>query len=53
MAPSPARWWCAFGPKKINFRGRAHLEFDNEAQTGTLTGRGTADMRAARIGVKV
>jgi carbon monoxide dehydrogenase subunit G len=43
----------AFGPKKINFRGRASHEFDTVAHTGTLTGRGAADMRAARIGVKV
>jgi carbon monoxide dehydrogenase subunit G len=43
----------AFGPKKINFRGRVSHEFDTVAHTGTLTGRGAADMRAARIGVKV
>jgi carbon monoxide dehydrogenase subunit G len=38
----------AFGPKKINFRGRVTHEFDTVAHTGTLTGRGAADMRAAR-----
>ena len=43
----------AFGPKRINFRGRVTHEFDTAAHTGTLTGRGAADMRAARIGVKV
>jgi carbon monoxide dehydrogenase subunit G len=43
----------AFGPKKINFRGRVTHEFDTAAHTGTLTGRGAADMRAARIGVKI
>jgi uncharacterized protein len=43
----------AFGPKKINFRGRVTHAFDSTAHTGTLTGRGAADMRAARIGVKV
>jgi carbon monoxide dehydrogenase subunit G len=43
----------AFGPKKINFRGRVTHEIDTVAHTGTLTGRGAADMRAARIGVKI
>jgi uncharacterized protein len=43
----------AFGPKKINFRGRVTHEVDAATHTGTLTGRGAADMRAARIGVKV
>ncbi len=43
----------AFGPKKINFRGRVTHEPDPVAHTGTLSGRGAADMRAARIGVKV
>jgi hypothetical protein len=43
----------AFGPKKINFRGRVTHEVDTAAHTGTLSGRGAADMRAARIGVKV
>lgn len=43
----------AFGPKKINFRGRVMHEMDMEGHSGTLTGRGAADMRAARIGVKV
>jgi len=43
----------AFGPKKINFRGRVAHDFDTAAHSGTLSGRGAADMRAARIGVKV
>jgi uncharacterized protein len=43
----------ALGPKKINFKGRVTCGFDFAARTGTLQGRGTADMRAARIGVKV
>ncbi len=43
----------SFGPKKINFKGRVTCEFDFAAKTGALHGRGTADMRAARIGVKV
>ena len=42
-----------FGPKKINFKGRATCEFDDQALTGLVHGRGTADMRSARIGVKV
>ena len=43
----------SFGPKKINFKGKATCEFDEQALTGSVHGRGTADMRAARIGVKV
>lgn len=43
----------SFGPKKINFRGRVSHEMDMAGHSGTLTGRGAADMRAARIGVKV
>ena len=43
----------SFGPKKINFRGRVMHEMDLAGHSGTLTGRGAADMRAARIGVKV
>jgi carbon monoxide dehydrogenase subunit G len=43
----------SFGPKKINFRGRVTHEMDMIDHSGTLTGRGAADMRAARIGVKV
>lgn len=43
----------SFGPKKINFRGRVMHDMDLAAHSGTLTGRGAADMRAARIGVKV
>ena len=49
----PGAMVVAFGPKKINFKGRVTCEFDCAAHTGTLHGRGTADMRAARIGVKV
>ena len=49
----PGAMVVAFGPKKINFKGRVTCEFDFAAKTGTLHGRGTADMRAARIGVKL
>jgi uncharacterized protein len=43
----------AFGPKKIRFRGRLTAETDLSALTGSLRGRGAADMRAARIEVRV
>jgi len=49
----PGAMVVSFGPKKINFKGRATCAFDLAAHTGELHGRGTADMRAARIGVKV
>jgi uncharacterized protein len=49
----PGAMVVAFGPKKINFKGRATCEFDDQALTGLVHGRGTADMRSARIGVKV
>jgi uncharacterized protein len=43
----------AFGPKKIRFRGRVTVETDLAAHTGSLRGRGAADMRAARIEVRI
>src|SRR5882724_3067622 len=43
----------AFGPKKIKFKGRVAVETDFAALTGSLRGRGAADMRAARIGVSI
>jgi len=49
----PGGMVVSFGPKKLRFNGRATTDFDYEALTGTVVGRGTADMRAARIGVKV
>ena len=49
----PGAMVVSFGPKKVNFKGRATCEFDNDALTGSVHGRGAADMRAARIGVKV
>ncbi len=49
----PGAMVVSFGPKKINFKGRVSCEFDQEAHTGKLQGRGNADMRAARIGVKL
>ena len=49
----PGAMVVSFGPKKINFKGRATCNFDFAAHTGEVHGRGTANMRAARIGVKV
>src|ERR1700688_1678842 len=49
----PGAMVVAFGPKKVNFKGRVTTAFDFEALTGSLHGRGSADMRAARIGVEV
>src|SRR5262245_9882978 len=49
----PGAMVVSFGPKKINFKGRATCEFDEQALTGSVHGRGAADLRAARIGVKV
>ena len=49
----PGAMVVSFGPKKINFKGRVTPSFDFDALTGSLQGRGAADMRAARIGVKV
>ena len=43
----------SFGPKKIRFRGRVAVETDLAAHTGSLRGRGAADMRAARIEVRI
>src|SRR5690348_10147609 len=43
----------AFGPKKIRFRGRVTVETDRAAHTGSLRGRGAADMRAARIELRI
>lgn len=49
----PGAMVVSFGPKKISFKGRVTCEFDFATRTGALHGRGAADMRAARIGVKV
>jgi carbon monoxide dehydrogenase subunit G len=49
----PGAMVVTFGPKKINFKGKVTTTFDFEGLTGSLHGRGAADMRAARIGVKV
>jgi len=49
----PGMMVVAFGPKKINFKGRVTTTFDFDGLNGSLHGRGAADMRAARIGVKV
>jgi uncharacterized protein len=49
----PGAMVVSFGPKRINFKGKATTDFDFAALTGSVHGRGTADMRSARIGVKV
>jgi uncharacterized protein len=49
----PGAMVVSFGPKKINFKGRATCTFDFDALTGSVHGRGAADLRAARIGVTV
>jgi carbon monoxide dehydrogenase subunit G len=49
----PGAMVVTFGPKKVNFKGRVTTAFDFDALTGSLHGRGSADMRAARIGVRV
>jgi carbon monoxide dehydrogenase subunit G len=49
----PGAMVVSFGPKKISFKGRATCDFDEQALTGSVHGRGTADMRSARIGVNV
>ena len=49
----PGGMVVSFGPKKIKFKGKAAVDFDFDNLTGSVHGRGTADMRAARIGVKV
>lgn len=40
-----------FGPKKIKFKGKVKVETDLDACTGKVTGRGAADLRAARVSV--
>ncbi len=42
-----------FGPKKIKFKGKVLVYTDFETCTGTVNGRGAADMRAARVEVKL
>ncbi len=43
----------SFGPKKIKFKGRVAVENDPASLTGSLQGRGAADMRAARVAVRI
>jgi len=42
----------AFGPKRIKFRGKMSCHFDLENCSGSLRGRGAADLRAARVEVR-
>ncbi len=48
----PGAMVVSFGPKKLLSRVRRPAFLDEQALTGTVHGRRTADMRAARIGVK-
>jgi carbon monoxide dehydrogenase subunit G len=43
----------ALGPKRIRFRGRVAAEVDPATLSGSLHGRGNADLRSARIAVRV
>lgn len=43
----------ALGPKKIRFNGKVTLQLDRAARSGTMHGRGTADMRAARVEMRL
>lgn len=43
----------AFGPKKVRFAGKVNLALDRAARTGSMVGRGSADMRAARVETKL
>lgn len=43
----------SFGPKKIKFKGKVLVFTDFENRTGTVNGRGAADLRAARVEVKL
>src|ERR1700716_965604 len=49
----PGAMVVAFGPKKINFKGRVTCEFDSGAKTGSFLARGKADLRGARTGLKM
>lgn len=42
-----------FGPKKIKFKGKVLVFTDFDNFSGTVNGRGAADMRAARVEVKM
>ena len=39
----------SFGPKRITFKGNVRCDFDLPGCKGTLTGRGAANLRSARI----
>jgi len=42
----------SFGPKRIKFNGKVSCEFDIPNCSGTLRGRGAANLRAARVEVE-
>lgn len=39
----------AFGPKRIKFKGKVAIAIDEAAKSGSMRGRGAADLRSARI----
>ena len=49
----PATLVASFGPKKIAFSGSLTNSVDNAALAGVLVGQASADVRGARIGVKM
>ena len=49
----PGGMLVAFGPKKIRFRAASRWRPTSPRMTGSLRGRGAADMRAARIEVRI
>jgi carbon monoxide dehydrogenase subunit G len=49
----PGSFTVRFGPKRLTFKGVVRNELDYLSRRGTLVGQGVADMRAAKIAVKV
>ncbi|MDA8050249.1 MAG: SRPBCC domain-containing protein [Rhodospirillales bacterium] len=49
----PGKMVVSFGPKRISFRGKVTHEIDPASLSGRLVGRGTADLRSARIAVTI
>jgi carbon monoxide dehydrogenase subunit G len=43
----------AFGPKRIKFKGKLTAETDPVTLSGSVQGRGAADLRAARVAVRI
>lgn len=49
----PGALVVTFGPKRISFKGTIANQVDLEAHSGILIGQGSADLRAARMAVKM